>query len=162
MATGPQKSLIRIGVCALTDVLPFIHIDQQRARDLPQATFHGHPIVLKSLRLQCFKEKGLTCAKCGLAGSHFALEIFPGNGQPHMNLYAATPEGDVLMTMDHIRPKAKGGPNHLTNVQTLCGPCNFKKADDFPIDDVERVRANLGRAALERYKGILAEILLSA
>lgn len=169
MATGPQKSLVRIGIVTLEEALP--HILVGNYRDLsrrigsdrrPPVVFFGHTLVLKSLRLQCFKEKGVVCAKCGLAGTHFALEMFRDQGHPHLNLYAATAQGDVLMTMDHIRPKAQGGPNHLSNAQTLCGPCNFKKGDDFPLEDVDRLRANLVIEARQRLLGLMAETLLSA
>ena len=34
---------------------------------------------------------------------------------------------DVLFTKDHILPKYWGGRDHLDNLQTMCGPCNFEK-----------------------------------
>lgn len=33
------------------------------------------------------------------------------------------------ITIDHVIPTAKGGPNRLSNLQALCGPCNIKKGD---------------------------------
>jgi len=39
---------------------------------------------------------------------------------------------EVLMTHDHIVPRSKGGKNHISNVQTMCAPCNSKKGNgDF-------------------------------
>ena len=35
---------------------------------------------------------------------------------------------DVL-TIDHILPKSKGGPNTLKNSQLMCQPCNQHKSD---------------------------------
>ena len=32
-------------------------------------------------------------------------------------------------TLDHIRPKARGGKDHKSNVQILCKACNGLKAD---------------------------------
>lgn len=32
-------------------------------------------------------------------------------------------------TIDHIKPKAKGGTDHAGNIQILCQPCNNRKAD---------------------------------
>lgn len=37
-----------------------------------------------------------------------------------------------LLTLDHIRPKSKGGTNALANLQTLCRDCNGLKGDTLP------------------------------
>jgi 5-methylcytosine-specific restriction endonuclease McrA len=34
-------------------------------------------------------------------------------------------------TIDHIKPLAKGGIDSIENLQILCFPCNFSKADSF-------------------------------
>ena len=47
-----------------------------------------------------------------------------------MDLFGIDSNGDeVLMTVDHILPKSKGGPHHIDNFQPMCMPCNMKKAD---------------------------------
>lgn len=35
-------------------------------------------------------------------------------------------------TVDHIRPRSKGGPNTWANLIAACGPCNTYKADRTP------------------------------
>lgn len=89
----------------------------------------------KSQRLVLFKSKGVQCVECGIEGSFFALESHREDIPPHLNLYAIKGYDDngdiieVLMTKDHIHPRAKGGKNVMENYQTMCAPCNVKKAD---------------------------------
>jgi 5-methylcytosine-specific restriction enzyme A len=49
-----------------------------------------------------FKRDGYRCVRCG-AGNE--------------------------LTLDHIIPRASGGSNKITNLQTLCWDCNQQKAD---------------------------------
>lgn len=37
------------------------------------------------------------------------------------------------LTIDHIKPKAQGGPHHWENVVTACYYCNLKKRDRTPM-----------------------------
>jgi 5-methylcytosine-specific restriction endonuclease McrA len=83
-----------------------------------------------SMRLRMLAAKGVTCVGCGRQGSFFALE-FETLATPHFNLY--TDDG-VLMTMDHIRPRSRGGPHQLSNLQVMCSPCNASKADHWSPD----------------------------
>lgn len=88
---------------------------------------------IQSLRLRTFALKGLKCGRCERIGSFFAFEV-PTKCHPntnwHLNLYSVNEHGEeMMMTMDHVIPKSKGGLNSLSNTQTLCSRCNFVKAD---------------------------------
>ena len=117
----------RRGQVPLEVVLPAIRDPRVRRIEV-----EGISVKVQGLRLETFAHKGLVCAHCGLEGRYFAIERAASNPPPtyHLNLYAIDADGDeVLMTQDHVVARANGGTNHLSNSQTLCGPCNWKKAD---------------------------------
>lgn len=88
----------------------------------------GDLIKGNSQRFQTFFTKGLKCIHCGIEGKYFAKEITKDDKRYHLNLYAIDNNGkEVLMTKDHIIPYSKGGPNKLSNYQTMCIKCNVAK-----------------------------------
>lgn len=90
----------------------------------------GDLVSITSVRLQTFTFKGTRCVSCGIQGTHFRKErSHPSDPRPHLNLYASGPPGsiEVLMTRDHIVPRALGGPDGLHNMQTMCFRCNSRK-----------------------------------
>ena len=94
--------------------------------------FEGEQIKANSQRYVVFKEKGCTCAKCGLQATYFALERHIDAERFHLNLYGVDKNGkECLFTKDHIYPKSKGGVSKINNYQTLCNACNEKKKDNI-------------------------------
>lgn len=88
------------------------------------------PVRLGGRRMALLK-RCQKCACCGLTGTHFWLET-NGHFSPHFNLYGLDPHGrEVMLTCDHILPRAKGGTLNGNNVQLLCLPCNREKKDDM-------------------------------
>lgn len=95
--------------------------------------YDGDMIKMGSDRYYTFK-KSLCCAFCGIEGVTFYKERHLNRkGNPcsesfHFNLYAIDANGnEVLMTKDHIRAKARGGKDILSNYQTACAICNEEK-----------------------------------
>lgn len=93
--------------------------------DIQVDGFNVHPI---SLRYMTFYQKGTKCVCCGKDGAYFQLDA-DRNGanaesRRHFNLYA---EDGTLITKDHIIPKSKGGADKVSNMQTMCYPCNKEK-----------------------------------
>lgn len=93
--------------------------------------FKGHELKLYSLRMRTFKQSGTVCTGCGANASFFAVERH-ANGNTakyHLNLYGIVDGKETMFTCDHVIALANGGANNLTNTQTMCNPCNQKKAD---------------------------------
>lgn len=150
---------IRVNVFPLDAVLPFVFTREVRHQlrtsgykyNSPEwrvASRRGYPafingynhiieISMGSHRYQLFAEKGTTCVRCGLKGTYFALERGT-NDNPnrfHFNLYGKDDNGvEVMITKDHIIPRAKGGKNRISNYQPMCYRCNQRKADKLPDD----------------------------
>lgn len=59
--------------------------------------------VPRALRLLVFKRDASTCQHCGISGTSTTLHA------------------------DHVLPVSLGGLTLLSNLQTLCGPCNLRK-----------------------------------
>jgi 5-methylcytosine-specific restriction endonuclease McrA len=88
--------------------------------------------------------KNQVCVRCGVVGTHFAKErsiyldrrtgrYWPTSNHFHFNLYGINRHGhEVMMTKDHILPRAHGGKDEQANYQTMCAPCNGRKRDRLP------------------------------
>lgn len=93
-------------------------------------------------------KKQPTCACCGIMGAIWVMEQpkeLQGTDRAVLNLYGVTKRGRwVLMTKDHIVPRARGGKNALENYQTMCHACNIIKSDleGIPMETIRRARKN--------------------
>lgn len=116
------------------EVFPHIQ-DDHRETHRKNHLFDGDPVHMDSLRYKVFR-RSRVCVECGLEGTVFAKERgVRRDGKPigerfHLNLYGFRPDGtEVILTKDHILPRSKGGSDSLSNLQTMCGPCNWKKGN---------------------------------
>ena len=103
-------------------------------------SFVGAKVKMHSARFEVFKRSS-KCSECGLEGTFLAVERHISkkgkvcSENYHLNLYAVKDDVEVLMTKDHIIPKAKGGKDEQTNYQTMCTTCNCEKADKLTNKD---------------------------
>ena len=135
----PSQPYLRTGrKYELNEVLDHVIFESQRNRETQNRDYDGDPINMASLRYQCFASKGTRCVKCGLEGSFFVKEKANSKEQAkryHFNLYGIKDGNEVLFTKDHIIPVSKKGRNHLSNLQTMCSPCNNEKGDTLVLPD---------------------------
>ena len=75
--------------------------------------------VPAGLRRRVFKEENYTCAECGIKG--FERRFDKGG----YGYYTDIPR--VYLSIDHIKPKSKGGTHDRLNLRVLCTPCNTRK-----------------------------------
>lgn len=81
-------------------------------------TWNGGGWIRPEKRLAIHLRDGLACCYCG-----------------------ATVEDGAIMTLDHIRPRSKGGRNEASNLVTACKRCNSARGN--------RPLAAFARAAAE-------------
>lgn len=118
--------------------------------------FDGDSIKMWSPRYVLFK-KNSDCVNCGLKGLYFAKErsiyldkpsgrYWPTSHYFHFNLYGHNKQGyEVMLTKDHILPRAHGGLDDQNNFQTMCSPCNSRKRDRLPTETLEEYTARRSR-----------------
>lgn len=74
-----------------------------------KALFFGPaPRLAREDAMKIFKRDHFKCQYCGLDGLH------------HF-------ENWLILTVDHVRPHARGGARSMENLVTACQPCNIMK-----------------------------------
>lgn len=120
----------QLGMYTITEVFEYIDASPQHGQ---RVKFHGHKMNMRTTRLLNFRINSIECVTCGRLGAFFVKERHE-NDPPHLNLYGFDKQGNpLLFTRDHIKPKSKGGTNHLYNSQTMCLHCNKEKSDAWTL-----------------------------
>jgi len=136
--TQRQPIYRRLGTVDADKFIDLIPLDSHSK--LPKSRmFFDKRVRLTSSRYKVYATKGCVCAECGLHGKFFALEqsLSQKTDKFHFNLYGYSRYGEeIMLTVDHIIPKSKGGTDDLDNKQCLCFRCNNKKGDKLPSEVV--------------------------
>jgi 5-methylcytosine-specific restriction endonuclease McrA len=141
-------SYLRARKLSLEEVLPEI---DQCVRKHKSLTFKCDnrkiTVHLSSSRIRLIGRTQV-CAACQIQGDHFWIEansIGPDNKHYgwHLNLYALNHYGHpIMMTLDHIVPKSKGGTKAPNNIQLLCTHCNNAKEDKpLSVEEIAVIRS---------------------
>ncbi len=104
-------------------------VDNRKLKITLEHFLLGYPERQHKPRWKMFATKGYNCVQCGIAGTHVIFWEDKGGGL-HVDLFGHKEDGkEIMLTIDHIVPRSKGGANHIDNYQPMCEPCNCKKAD---------------------------------
>lgn len=115
----------RLGTVSIEEVM--------KMKGEPTAVFLDQEVHLStSKRIETFIHKGTICSCCGRGASFFAIERHSHKNDPgryHLNLYGLDEQGnEILFTHDHTIARALGGKDDLSNMTTMCSPCNSRKS----------------------------------
>lgn len=88
-------------------------------------------------RLRTFTVKGFECtgegcdrvATKGIIWRDFTMPADSKQLGLHVDLVCEESDGEILMTVDHIFPKSKGGTECIENLQPMCERCNARKGN---------------------------------
>jgi hypothetical protein len=123
---------LRSEVIPISEIIPYVktHWKEKRVRIQRSS---GIWVGVSSRRMRTFARaglsaKGMKCVCCDLEATFFAVEQSPGQDSWHLNLYGVRDGEEILFTHDHIKARALGGADDLTNTQIMCSPCNGKKS----------------------------------
>ena len=133
-----RKRVMHVASFDVDEILAHVTFEDKKKEFVVNG--NSYSIKMSSDRYLVFKRNRM-CVSCGLEGTKMILDLNPGDQNPHFNLYGEENGRLVLMTKDHIVPKAKGGQDVLDNYQTCCMLCNNLKGDfDLSIEQVRELR----------------------
>lgn len=152
------KQFVRLKSMTLAEGLLYLHAPNQERK------INGFWIEDKTkrtaTRLHMFKSGQISCVKCGISGDHFHIERHKNdNVMPFsINLYATVNCTEILMTLDHILPKSKGGSNHTSNAQCMCVKCNNKKGDNLTLSEILYIASDKHAHLMHKFEQITGTI----
>lgn len=113
-----------------------------KAKPLGKVIYKNYTMITDTDRYENLYEHGCKCAQCGLEASFAAIEKnrYGKKAKYHLNVYGVAADGkELVLTKDHIYPRALGGYDNICNYQVLCERCNTKKGDKTGITPTEAV-----------------------
>lgn len=127
---------------AFDPVILWEHLSEYGAAE--PMRINGDLIDMTALNYRVFSQR-TECVTCGLKGQWLVKERSTRKNREtgewesisgqrwHFNLYGLRERDGamVMLTKDHICPRSKGGTDELYNLQTMCQPCNQRKADRY-------------------------------
>ena len=118
-------------------------------------TYNNVRVRVDYKRINVFKQS-IKCSKCGIKGNIFLVQR-TGSGPWHLNLWHVSAYGQILLTVDHIHPKSKGGTSVPKNLQTMCSKCNNKKGNTYeenpPLEKVHSTQVSTTESGRAITKG---------
>ena len=104
-------------------------IEKLRKAKIDEAKINDYLIMVNSDRYDNFIAHGLKCTKCGLEAQFAAVEKEPKAKYYYINFYVvrATDNKELVLTKDHIYPRALGGLTQLRIIRYCARVVILKK-----------------------------------
>jgi len=96
--------ILALFVVIISEIWQFCNKKEDVVLYSPGFQKYTRPSILPKIRYEVYRRDGFRCRHCG---SPYNLVI------------------------DHITPRSWGGPDHISNYQTLCDQCNKIKGNRF-------------------------------
>lgn len=101
-----SENIVHTVYCSLECYKEAAVARRSKIREYGKAYRATHQPAYLKIRFAVLERDGFRCVYCGL-----------------------TPQDDVVLQIDHVYPKAKGGENTMENFATACNYCNLGKGD---------------------------------
>ena len=141
------KPCYKVGSLPIESFFEEVHIQsafskkrrvRKSRRSIGSITLGPHRIRVYKRQWRAAKEFGLCCPGCDYIADRVDLFQLPGHTDVFPQLVIENDHGHTVpMTIDHILPRAHGGPNKRHNMWLMCEKCNGDKADKIPASRVQ-------------------------
>lgn len=109
-------------------------------------------VYKNSQRYLLFKQSGCTCVSCGMTADKCVLISESSNdNRGHFEFVGDKDGKPVIMTKDHIIPRAMGGKDILENYQPMCQTCNVAKKHSYDPQELKDAILNGTADAISNY-----------
>jgi HNH endonuclease len=125
-----HRGLKHLAIFSPSEILPF-RTEKLTKKQYMSADGRPFMVNMDSQRYAVFAQS-LSCVDCGLVGEAMILDGSKDGTSAHFNLYGLNANKELIMlTKDHLKPKALGGKDVLSNYITMCDKCNCKKGHKY-------------------------------
>lgn len=138
------------------ELLRVLHIDDFNTLLMTGEAYKFNNIAIKPSRTtKVVVRDNFVCSSCHTTAKYVTYQSIAD--AVHMCFWVDVDSEFIPLTKDHIVPKALGGTNTYSNLQSMCFICNQKKSDAHTVNDKAVNNALISKhdEEIARYKTIV-------